>query len=114
MRDKKRKVNRKKCRKILAWKKWVAAAAALTLLVGTGTSFTYAQQPAGYETADGAAGEGSARLQSLVQLKLRHRSPRSDITALIKDLSCICKGDGIHKVADISFRIDQRNTNNTI
>lgn len=59
MRDKKRKVNRKKCRKILAWKKWVAAAAALTLLVGTGTSFTYAQQPAGYETADGAAGEGS-------------------------------------------------------
>lgn len=59
MRDKKRKVNRKKCRKILAWKKWVAAAAALALLVGTGTSFTYAQQPAGYETADGAAGEGS-------------------------------------------------------
>ena len=37
----------------------LAAAVALTLVVGTGVSFTYAQQPAAYETVDSAAAEQS-------------------------------------------------------
>ena len=60
MRKRKRKVNGKKTRKkIMLWKRMLAAAVALTLVVGTGVSFTYAQQPAAYETVDSAAAEQS-------------------------------------------------------
>lgn len=60
MRERKRKVNGKKTRKkIMLWKRMLAAAVALTLVVGTGVSFTYAQQPAAYETVDSAAAEQS-------------------------------------------------------
>ncbi len=60
MRERIRKVNGKKTRKkIMLWKRMLAAAVALTLVVGTGVSFTYAQQPAAYEMVDSAAAEQS-------------------------------------------------------